>query len=162
MISLVASHSGVQEEYHSRVKDPPQQISDSFTRRFEEALLHLNPLLSNLCHLSFLPPLFILILWSPLISLYKNLVCVDDIDLVAESPHQLQELTDSVYNSSKGFGLQNNKCAENQGTEIGKRRGVRASYIVFVPGRVNNGRWALHKEHQTQGWPSISDVWQIE
>ena len=38
----------------------------------------------------------------------NNLGFADDIDLVADSPRQLQELPDSVYDSSKRFELQIN------------------------------------------------------
>ena len=38
----------------------------------------------------------------------NNLRFADDIDLVAESPYQLQELTDSVHDSSRRFGLRIN------------------------------------------------------
>jgi hypothetical protein len=38
----------------------------------------------------------------------SNLRFADDIDLIAETPEQLQELTDKVHESSKRFGLKIN------------------------------------------------------
>jgi len=52
--------------------------------------------------------------------LLNNLRFADDIDLVAESQCQLQELTDSVHDSSKRFGLQIN-VQKSKTMTIGKQ-----------------------------------------
>lgn len=52
--------------------------------------------------------------------LLNSLRFADDIDIVAGSPHQLQELTDGVHDSSRRFGL-GIKCAKAKTMAIGKQ-----------------------------------------
>jgi len=92
----------------------------------------------------------------------------DDIHLIAESPEELQELTNEVHINSKRFGLKinvqklkrwllaNGMSSYTDNIEWGR---VGASKRVCALGRVGNRRWTSNKKHQTQDRSGIGCFW---
>jgi hypothetical protein len=101
-----------------------------------------------------------------------NLRFADDVDLIATTGKNLQELTDRVDRSSKRMGLKINvektktmtigKQQEELKVKIGDTTLEQVTKFVYLGGVITAGRWQLHGGHQKKVWIGLCSVRRTE